>query len=249
VRPRVICLERGCGNITDQPPRCDEHSDHVLPRHPNRLPRPRYDAAWSRYSAQLRKEQPWCTRCGSTEDLTVDHILALVDIPSIVVRSPSGFDITTARPRRVLVPVSAGRSSRAAEEVAYSLAHSVDGSVTAIHIVDRPDGQGMMFNSPADSDAMRDGRDIVGAAVAFGKRFGTDVEGVVRTAPNAEEEIVALANHGGFDLLVIGTSNRPLTDRPFFGHRVQYVLEHTEIPVAVVALPEPSTGRMEGAHA
>ena len=75
VRPRVICLERGCGNITDQPPRCDEHSDHVLPRHPNRLPRPRYDAAWSRYSAQLRKEQPWCSRCGSDQDLTVDHII------------------------------------------------------------------------------------------------------------------------------------------------------------------------------
>jgi len=179
---------------------------------------------------------------------TVDHILALVDIPSIVVRSPAGIDITSARPHRVLVPVSAGRSSRAAEELAYSLAHSVGGSVTAIHIVDRPDGHGMMFDAAADSDAVRDGKDIVGAAVAFGKRFGTDVEGVVRTAPNAEEEIVDLANHGGFDLLVIGTSNRPLTDRPFFGHRVEYILDHTEIPVAVVALPEPSPGRGEGAR-
>jgi 5-methylcytosine-specific restriction endonuclease McrA len=70
----VICLTSGCGNLTDQPPRCDEHSQH---RHagPSRTPRTRYGAQWDRLSKQLRQEQPWCTRCGSDQDLTVDHII------------------------------------------------------------------------------------------------------------------------------------------------------------------------------
>lgn len=75
MRPKVICLEAGCGNLTDQPPRCDEHSQHRLPTHPGRIARTRYDAAWNRLSKQARTEQPWCTRCGATDDLTVDHVL------------------------------------------------------------------------------------------------------------------------------------------------------------------------------
>ncbi|GIU93320.1 MAG: hypothetical protein KatS3mg011_2226 [Acidimicrobiia bacterium] len=63
------------------------------------------------------------------------------------------------------------------------------------------------------------------------------VETGVRVAPNPEAEIVEMANAGSFDLVVLGASNRPLTDRPFFGHRVNYVIENSKIPVAIVALP------------
>ena len=32
-----------------------------------------YDAAWARLSARARRLQPFCTDCGATENLTVDH--------------------------------------------------------------------------------------------------------------------------------------------------------------------------------
>lgn len=32
-----------------------------------------YDAAWARLSRRARRLQPFCTTCGTTEDLTVDH--------------------------------------------------------------------------------------------------------------------------------------------------------------------------------
>jgi nucleotide-binding universal stress UspA family protein len=70
----------------------------------------------------------------------------------------------------------------------------------------------------------------------FRYSLGISVETLVQVATNAEEEIVGLANDSGFDLLVIGASNRPLTNRPFFGHRVSYILQHANIPVAIVAL-------------
>jgi len=73
VRPRVvICLEQGCGNLTQYPPRCDIHTERFAIR---TLPKPYYGHAWQKFSKAMREAQPWCTRCGSTGDLTVDHIL------------------------------------------------------------------------------------------------------------------------------------------------------------------------------
>jgi len=94
-----------------------------------------------------------------------------------------------------------------------------------------------MFTDVAESGGLEVAEAVTSNAVAFGKRLGVTVEGTVRIASNAESEIVALANGGEFDLLVVGASNRPLTNRPYLGHRVHYILEHTEIPVAIVALP------------
>jgi len=36
-----------------------------------------YGNEWYRLSAKARKAQPWCTYCGSTIDLTADHIIPL----------------------------------------------------------------------------------------------------------------------------------------------------------------------------
>jgi len=172
----------------------------------------------------------------------VDRILALVDIPTVVVRLPAGPSAGDHTARRVLVPVAATRSSRAAEELAYSLIRNTDGSALAVHIVNRPDGQGMMFDAVTERDMLHTGHEMVAAAAAFGERLGVAVEGDVHVASNPEAEIVALANGGDFDLLVIGALSRPLADRPFFGHRVHYILQHTLIPVAIVTLPGHAHG-------
>lgn len=33
-----------------------------------------YDAAWQRLSARARRLQPWCSDCGSADDLSADHL-------------------------------------------------------------------------------------------------------------------------------------------------------------------------------
>jgi 5-methylcytosine-specific restriction endonuclease McrA len=43
-----------------------------------------YDYKWRKLSKQLRAIHPWCKQCGVTKDLTVDHIIPLVDLdPSL----------------------------------------------------------------------------------------------------------------------------------------------------------------------
>lgn len=171
----------------------------------------------------------------------IDRVLARVEVPSIVVRFPADHPIEDEPPRRVIVPVSATRSTRAAEEFAYSVARAADGQAFALHVVNRPEGQGLLLEGPTVDESLRTGQELVGTAAAFGKRLGVPVETGVRVAPNAEEEIVRFANSGAFDLLVIGASTRSLTDRPFYGHRVSYILDHSELPVAVVGLPPTRT--------
>jgi Kef-type K+ transport system membrane component KefB/nucleotide-binding universal stress UspA family protein len=166
----------------------------------------------------------------------VDRILSLVDIPTVVMRLPSG-PVASEHPRRVLLPVVASRSSRAAEEMAYAVIQEDRGTAVAVHILNRPAAQGILFDDVTESAAFSTAQAVTANAVAFGERLGVAVEGSVRVASNAEAEIVEMANGGEFDLLVVGASNRPLTDRPFLGHRVHYILEHTDIPVAIVALP------------
>jgi nucleotide-binding universal stress UspA family protein len=100
----------------------------------------------------------------------------------------------------------------------------------------------MMFSSVTEQEAIRTGREIAAGAAAFGERLGLSVDTHVELASNAEAAIVERASDTNFDLLVIGASNRPLTDRPFFGHRVNFILEHAQIPVAIVALRASAGG-------
>ena len=36
-----------------------------------------YDSMWRDLSKRMRAAQPWCSTCGSTKDLTLDHIIPL----------------------------------------------------------------------------------------------------------------------------------------------------------------------------
>lgn len=63
MRPCLVCGEPADG------PRCSEHAAEVKGTATARG----YDAAWDRLSRRARRLQPFCTDCGSTEDLQCDH--------------------------------------------------------------------------------------------------------------------------------------------------------------------------------
>ena len=60
------CLDCGAPSTG---PRCDVHTVDTKPDATTRG----YDAAWTRLSKRARRLQPFCTDCGSTEDLQADH--------------------------------------------------------------------------------------------------------------------------------------------------------------------------------
>lgn len=62
-----------CGEPTDST-RCDEHTTRPEPIVERASARARgYTTSWDKLSKRARRLQPWCSDCGSTEKLSVDH--------------------------------------------------------------------------------------------------------------------------------------------------------------------------------
>jgi len=167
----------------------------------------------------------------------VDRVLSRIAIPSIVVRFPASPAVDLELPKRILIPINASQATRAAEEFAYSIASTAEGKVTAFHIVNQPEGQGMMLESHRIDDARRMGIELLADAADLGSKLGLRVATILGGDQNPELTIVEKANSGDFDLLVLGASQRALGNRSFLGHRVTYIVENSEIPVAIVGLP------------
>lgn len=66
------CLD--CGVLTDLGDRCAPHRAAAQARWKAGRPNPYLDPAWKRLSAQVRRKRNWCQSCGTTKDLTVDHL-------------------------------------------------------------------------------------------------------------------------------------------------------------------------------
>ena len=62
----TVCGEPSPGS------RCDEHK-HPQPAKLSREARG-YDNAWRTLSKRARQLQPWCSHCGTPDDLTCDHL-------------------------------------------------------------------------------------------------------------------------------------------------------------------------------
>jgi Kef-type K+ transport system membrane component KefB len=166
----------------------------------------------------------------------VDRVLRETGIPTLIVQCPSGSEVPTYLPRSVLVPISSSGSSRAAEELGYQLAQVSGGKALAVHVIDRPDSGGV-FLPGAGVDTRSSAEALLADSRDFAARLGVELETFRRVAPNAEQEILDFARISEVDLVVLGTSNRPVTNRPFFGHRITFMAEQSTLPIAIVALP------------
>ncbi|HDH02975.1 MAG TPA: universal stress protein, partial [Actinobacteria bacterium] len=117
-------------------------------------------------------------------------------------------------------------------------AKASDGSVTAIHVVPQPEDHGTLTEHARIKESRTDAVAMLSEAAELGARLGVLVATEVTVAAHPEAEIVEKANSGDFDLLVMGSATRPLSNRAFFGHRVTYLIENAEIPILIVNLPD-----------
>lgn len=69
----------GCGVVVRNRSRCLPCQRVLDRQRPKRADRG-YDYRWAKLSKQLRAAHPWCAECKATNDLTVDHIVPLVDL-------------------------------------------------------------------------------------------------------------------------------------------------------------------------
>jgi Kef-type K+ transport system membrane component KefB/nucleotide-binding universal stress UspA family protein len=173
----------------------------------------------------------------------VDEMLLTAPVPIVIVRRARDLD----RPlpgafSRAVVPVTGTRSSRAAQEVAYSISANLGTEVVLTHVVDRPVRQlARFFTRARDADVGVTTppvtHHLMDAALALGTELGVTPRTVVQEGSSPAATLVATAKAEGADLVVLGASLRNVDGRPFLGHVVETVLERCDTTVVVVATP------------
>ena len=174
----------------------------------------------------------------------VDEILRKCNLPTVIVRRAR--NLGTRLPGafgRALVPVTGSQGSRAAEEVALNLSQRLGTEVVLTHVVNRPTQPTATSGSTADVAASTAaspddaGSGVVKQATRVAAALGVTTRSTVRTSVSVAEELVAAAEDEDADLIVVGCTLRRLDNRPFLGHTVEYVLEHSDATVVAVVLP------------
>jgi nucleotide-binding universal stress UspA family protein len=118
--------------------------------------------------------------------------------------------------------------------VAFAMAAQGQAQVDLVHVVSRPQHELRLGTHHAIDEAVRIGEDILAKTGELGEAMGVTVNTDVVVADHPEEAIVERAGRGAA-LVVMASGRKATTHRAFFGHRIDYVISHSECPVAVVA--------------
>jgi nucleotide-binding universal stress UspA family protein len=195
---------------------------------------------------------------GSAHSGFVDRLLAASPVPVIMIRRGVETDqIESEAPsfRRVLVPVIASLPGRAAQEVAFGIAKRLGAEALLAHVVTTPLPQDEMlyshFEWRRDDSPEGEGeapwmiaRRVVDDAQALAREMDVRSETAIRIGTSVPREILALSREAGADLIVLPASLRQLSERPFLGYGVDYLLRNSESTIVVVSLPGGWRGRV-----
>ena len=144
--------------------------------------------------------------------------------------------------RRVLVPTTGAGFSRLGAIVAMLYAHATRARLTAMYVKETPLVSLRSFRAP--DDKQNEGVHIMGNIQILAEQLGVRLETLIASGSRPENAIVAAADRGQFDLLVLGVQLRPTERRLFFGPKVEHILRNARCALAVVVTPElPGTAR------
>jgi nucleotide-binding universal stress UspA family protein len=147
--------------------------------------------------------------------------------------------------QKILVPIDFDATSENALDQALALAAKLGAKVTVLHVYSLP-----LYNFPDGSyiptaevsAAVEAGaRRQLDAVVARRKQAGAELEALLRNG-RAAEEICAVAQEIGAELIVMGTHGRGLLGRALLGSVAQNVVRASQVPVLTVRAQEKPQG-------
>ncbi|MDQ6797194.1 MAG: cation:proton antiporter [Actinomycetota bacterium] len=175
---------------------------------------------------------------GSMFERFVDDVIQESPCSLLVVSLPDGDDrdarVDHLPGSHILVPTSGSESDRYAAEVAFAVAARHDTVVDIVHVVSGPQHTSRMGGGDAIMHAVEIGEDVVAKMADLGRSMGATVNTDVLVADHPENAIVERARRRA-DLVVLASSRKPVTQRAFFGHRIDYVVGNAPCPVIVVS--------------
>ncbi|MFP5319862.1 MAG: cation:proton antiporter [Acidimicrobiia bacterium] len=174
---------------------------------------------------------------------SVEDVVQQSPCPLLVVASPDGDDGTHMdNLRRILVPVAGSPRDRQAAEVGFSLARRAGATVGLLHVVTESQHALRMGSDEAIAHAVELGEDLVRDLADLGRSLGAQVETEVVVSDHPEQAVVDRACEGA-DLIIVSSNRRAVTQRAFFGHRVDHILGNAPCPVVVVSADPVPAGQ------
>ncbi|HET6815871.1 MAG TPA: cation:proton antiporter [Mycobacteriales bacterium] len=181
-----------------------------------------------------------------------EAILSRSKVPVVVAwDGADGREEAVSGFRRVLVPVVSTVASRAAQEVAFSLAAHSNVEVVIAHIdversvpvaasVGARTGGGAARQREQARSSRADG--VVYEAADLARRLGVQPQTIVRKGKSRAEAICGLARELDVDLVVLGSELQPVAGETFLGDLVERLVVAVDCSVAVVAIPRAALG-------
>ncbi len=167
------------------------------------------------------------------------EVVASAQTPVIIARNVGAWMPL----RRVLVPTTGAAFSRFGAIMAMLYAHAARARLTAMYVKETP--LVSLRNLRQSSELQNEGVHIMSDIQTLAEEFGVRLDTLVASGSRPENAIVAAADRGGFDLLVLGVQLRPAERRLFFGPKVEHILRNARCALAVVVTPElPGTARV-----
>jgi Kef-type K+ transport system membrane component KefB/nucleotide-binding universal stress UspA family protein len=138
------------------------------------------------------------------------------------------------KPKNILVPINGSVASRNAAEFAYFLAGQED-QVTILNIIsrDRNYWGHFIYNKTYNVQSVI-AHSLVDELVDLGKFYKVSAKGKVRIANDLESEIVNITSSENIDLIVLGTSIKPASERLFLGPTVERIIKSASCPVIIL---------------
>jgi nucleotide-binding universal stress UspA family protein len=138
--------------------------------------------------------------------------------------------------QRLLVCVDGSVASLATARYAIDLAHTMHGTLRAIYVVERDDGDGV--SDARSMDQLRQsGMAIITRVVGLARAQGVEVEAAVLEGIPFEV-ILEDARRWKADLVLMGRTGRTGPGRALLGSEAERVLEFTDRPVLIVPATE-----------
>ncbi|WP_306059274.1 cation:proton antiporter domain-containing protein [Natronococcus wangiae] len=170
---------------------------------------------------------------------TVDEVIQEASTPTMVVSTPysgeSALEEMDTRLRRILLPTAGTEFNRHAAEIAFAIATQENAIVEIVHVVDEPPVGERFVEQPDLSKAIEIGEEIVDREAELGHEMGAEVLTTVEVSNQPEVTMVDLADQDDVDLIIMGTEMRPISQRAFYGHRVEHVIQNAPCPVVVLS--------------
>ena len=150
-----------------------------------------------------------------------------------VVAIAKGSDASDSPPAKlsILLPITGTDYSQRAAELAVALAKGGSASLTALHVAP-PASEVDILRNP--EELVASGRTMVNGIRELGKREGVRVKTLVKVRKSAQDAILAQAERGKHNLVVLGVKSRGDEKNVSFGRRVAVLMEKSPCSLLIV---------------